>query len=932
MIKIKHRPDNLRRVLIAWFLLAALQGVFTANLILASPSASEAVLWGLSPARLALLAGVGITTLLLAWTGGLMWRGLQPLTSRLENRLKSLTAGRGWKWVSLICVAGLLLNAYLIVLTPAISEPYTRAVLERMAPLFYWLSGLCAETMILLSLTPPVGNSIRHQLKNPIVRGALILWSLFIAIWIWIAWSRIGLEVDPRGWNVLGAPVTEIHVLLAWLVGIGFLAVGLRSKRWQRISPQTRLDLTLFILLWIGAAYYWNSVPLPASWFVTGPTAPNQEYYPNSDALIYDTTGQSVLVGERYKSWDQPYPRRPIYAMFLAGLRALTGQDYQVTGYLQAGILAFIPALIYLLGKNLDNRLAGLIAAVLIILREGSGIAISGSATISHSRLLMSDFPNALGVLLFTLLVVYWSRDPANKRRYALLGGVVLGLFMLNRPETGILAVGFGIIAFLILINRFKALMTGLALFGLGAVLVLSPWIWRNYQLGGSLFLERPDNRINFILDRFQRPVNRPTPTPPPDSSGFFEGGIEKGVEASSWAQYVSASISQVDNHLTAGVPDDLLSPQEEPENQDLVGPASFLHTVGTHFTNSLIQFALMLPDANRIPEAAITFTGHQDLSRLYNECCTTINYVRRLPFWFDPELEGFDYPPQVSIPLLVNLFIVAVGLSKCWSRERWRGWIPLLFAFLFISILALARTSGGRYILSVDWVVLLYFSIGLSQLTLWFLTALTGIVAPAGWLGASAGENKEYRPKRRKIISIAAFLLLIIAALALPLSESWIRSHYPQQRKELMVNEVLSEQVNANPLSLKREIIADFEESGGLILAGRALYPRFYPAHEGAPGKPGTDTWAGMAKPSFYSQVFSRMSFYLVGPRNLSVLIRMGNSPDFFPHTANVVVFGCPTEAFLDARAVGLFDDSNRLEAVYTWDGDGLFTCSPTP
>lgn len=885
-----------RRLAVIWFSLAGVQGLLAVGLFFTVPSQSGAVFLGLSAARLVFAAALLLASLLLLAAAA--WTHRRPASDRQPavRALQGLSRPHRWQWLTALSMVGLLTGIFLVLLTPEITEPFTSSLLERLQPLIVWFSGLCAQTVILISGFYLGQAGLRALFSNRILRGALLIWGFTLLVWAWVAWTRIGLVVDPTGWNVLGAPVTEIHALLAWLAGVIFLSLVTWAGRSQP-SPPARLDLLIGAVIWLLAVAYWLSIPLPESWFVTEPIAPNFEYYPNSDALIYDTTGQSMLVGEPFKSWDQPFPRRPMYALFLAGLRTLTAQQYLLTAALQAAVLAFFPVLIYLLARQLDNRLSGILAAALVIVREGSGIAVSGSITVSHSRLLMSDFPNALGVLLFALLVVLWLRSPEIRLRQplALLAGAVLGTFMLIRPESGVLLAAAGGIALLVLQRQPRRWMLGMVMMGLGVALILAPWVWRNYQLTGQIFLERPGNRLDFLLERF----GELQPAPP------LAGRASAQRNAS-----LGGSRLQSDAAL-----------QVEPESP------TFLESFSTHFVHSQTQLALMLPATVRMPEALIGFMAHQEPARFYEQCCTTDSYLRRLPFWFDIDLQGFDLPRQSVVPLLVNLFLLSLGLSTAWHKQRWLGLLPLSFALLYILITAVARTSGGRYLLAVDWVSIFYFSLGLSQLTLWGMRGLTSWQTPSRWLAAEPSvESRRARPGGKWLLPLA---LLLAAAILLATVEAFVPSRYDAERTEAQYQALLTAD-NASGLDLPA--IEAFQENGGLILPGRALYPRFYPAERGAPGNPGTDTWAGMARPSFFPQPFDRMGFYLVGPRNLTVLLPSAEPVDGLPNAADVLVFGCPTEAFLQARAVAVFDQAGQFSALYSDGTSGLPACESAP
>jgi uncharacterized membrane protein len=91
--------------------------------------------------------------------------------------------------------------------------------------------------------------------------------------------------------------------------------------------------------------------------------------------------------------------------------------------------------LIYWLTKGLHQRTSAFIAAGLVILRERNAIALSGSIRVSHSKLMMSDLPAVVAVVLLTWLLVSWLQNPAHKRSLPIAIGGGVGLLMLLRPQ-----------------------------------------------------------------------------------------------------------------------------------------------------------------------------------------------------------------------------------------------------------------------------------------------------------------------------------------------------------------------------------------------------------------------------------------------------------------------------------------------------------------
>ncbi|HEX6305826.1 MAG TPA: glycosyltransferase family 39 protein, partial [Anaerolineales bacterium] len=645
------------RILRGYFLIAVLQGGLILLTLLQIPTdAKNRFLFGFSALRLGIAAGVILAMLAFAWLALETWR-ISPWFTRLISTLeRQIKRQRVWAAVAILLVAGVLAGSYLLLLTAEISEPFARAYFERLAPLILWATLLSLQTLIALPALRH-GADVRHYFpQSRTYRWALAIFGLVLAFGAWIAWSGIGFEPDATGWNALGTPLLETQLFLAWGASLMFLAfttwLAQRSKvnsqdENKRAFPGANFDLLVCLLLWIGASIYWWSIPLPDSWFVTEPTAPNFEFYPNSDALIYDTTGQSILVGERFKSWDLPFPRRPMYALLLAFLNFVGNQEYETVILGQIILLALFPVVLYLLTRKLSNRFVGFMVAILAILREGNAIKLSGNLTISHSKLLMSDFPAALGVALFTYLIIAWLHSPDSRRMLPLISGGVLGAFMLVRPEVAVLL----FVVFIVIsggwYRRPIYLSKKVLLIFAGILLVLSPWIWRNWELTGEIFLDSPDHRIDLFIERFNIPSNQSESGYQIDPAGF-NGTVSINETVNS--PVIAASIPLIKDDLI------LLANKIEANM-----PGDILAFIRAHYVHSQVQSVLYLPDAWRLPDTLISYFGHKSLPKFFEECCSARNYVRRLPYW-NQNWQG-DFLQQSIIPVLINLFLVSLGL-----------------------------------------------------------------------------------------------------------------------------------------------------------------------------------------------------------------------------------------------------------------------------
>ena len=72
----------------------------------------------------------------------------------------------------------------------------------------------------------------------------------------------------------------------------------------------------------------------------------------------------------------------------------------------------------------------------------------------------------------------------------------------------------------------------------------------------------------------------------------------------------------------------------------------------------------------------------------------------------------------------------MAFGIGTAVQRDRLRGLVPLGVLLLYLGANSLARTSGGRYLVPVDWILIAYFSIALAEIA---RAATAALAQPAG-------------------------------------------------------------------------------------------------------------------------------------------------------------------------------------------------------
>lgn len=717
------------------------------------------------------------------------------------------------------------------------------AVLDRLRPLLSLGMGLCLAALAFAPIQidgwrETTRRSLTWAWSNP-QRSAGIIFACTALLFFGSAQAIEAFGHDVIGWNTTGAPLLDVQLTaLVLLIGAGLL---IRSRRGWQPAHSGRTDWVIFFLVWGLAAAAWTTLPLKPSWYLAEPQPPTSTFAPNSDALVYDLTAQNMLVGEglRTRSFDDIQVRRPTLTFFFGLLHAAAGQDYAMLAVLQSALLAVFPALAYLVTRDLSGRLAGLCAALLVVIRESNAILLSDRITVAHAKLLMSDLPTAIGVAAFLALILPWMHHQTSRPVNRLLAaGGLLGALVMIRPETILLLPAAAAFA---LPTGWRRAAKGSAWMGVGLFLVLLPWLTRNYLKTGEIFIEVPGNRASFLVDRlFSEPAG-PVPTPTP------------------------AKVAPA------------------PAGQDAADP---LRRIASHFLHNNFQAFLVFPATFRPADAGIGYLLNREADRFRVSCCSGANYIERLPFW---QWHDWDLrlPRESVAPVLFNLMLFSVGLAAAWRKLGPAGWMPFAYGELHMLVNALARTSGGRYLLPVDWIWMAYFAIGLAAVCLWAFRLLAPL---PGWKVIDREAPAAARPTRPASPYLAASLLLLFGA-ALPIGERLFPAVYPQDAPQDWV---------ANAAAAP-EILALLEDPDAAILHGRSLYVRSFPTGEGA---------FGLTFPNLYPQPFPRLTLFIAGPVSSGVVLPLDALPDLpADPELDVLAIGCvvqhPKQIYLDAAVV---------------------------
>lgn len=855
---------------------------------------------------------VVLVIVLVQLVGGLLllhsWRYPGRTAAGLE-RLRARTDSTSQQ-AAIYCLGVLFLLAclYTILLAPEIDEIYSRLIFLRLGPVVGWAAFVTALLLMgfgLLHGSLPFRFSFLASfwIFLGLLAGSLLAWTL-------LARPLIPELVNRAGWNATGVPVIEWQLALAWLGGLALAGLAayldrrMPARKGTSRSSSLWPDLALAILLWLLAVLVWQSIEITPSWFVSSRLPPNRELYPYSDARLYDTVAQDALDGAGFRFYRSPYIRRPLHALYMLVLHLAAGQGYEKLVLAQILILAMLPVLMYFLVKAFHNRFSGAMAALLLLIREANAIALAGTITSAHVKVLLVDLLTSMLVMLVVLAAFHWLKNLTSARLTGLGVGGCLGLAMLVRLETSVFIPAVLLLLLLLLLpgRHYRTLWIQSLTFVLGIGLVISPWVARNWLQTGEIFIDSPGHRQSLILQRFTlwqqsalQPTAVPTTTQPALPTPVEDAPpVTPAVEPPS----TGANIAQLslDPHSPRGL------------------AAYFL----AHYLNSQVQTILYLPSTFRWLDSLVSLSGHGSLERFLVSCCSPRDYVRRLPFWH--RWEG-DFPRQSLLPIALNLAMVASGASLMWRRHRWVGLVPAVLWVFYLAAHAIFRNSGGRYILPVDWVAAMYFSIGLAHGTLYLYRILFGAEKrrEAGQPAARADLPVTGSPAGLKFISYPLCLLCFLVSLAIPLVETGLPGRFSPEQEQRMLNQFLE---SPQLTQAQKQQLTQSLQAGSAAQVGRALYPQLFRAGYGAPG---------YEQGPLSARDYPRLVFFLTGADSSDLALPVQGRVEPVPDGTLALVVLCPAgyPNFPEVLAAGFFNVSGELEEIYYRSAEaGEYAC----
>ncbi|NOY98935.1 MAG: hypothetical protein GXP40_07005 [Chloroflexi bacterium] len=674
--------------------------------------------------------------------------------------------------------------------------------------------------------------------RKHVYRAAGIALAVLLLVMVVVKRTRLGLIPDPAYWAEPGVALQGWQVALAVLGGLFILVLGLRVHFDRDAKAGTLTDALLALALWGVAVGSWLSVPLDV--------LKNSFYspiaYPLGQPLPYSDAGFYDYLSQGLllgNGFMVRVPPRPLYVVFLAGLHALFGVRYDRIIMGQTIVLALFPVVLYFLGKKLHSRAAGVTIGLLAIFRELTGLWISSAARVSNSKMMLTDVPTALVLSLGALLVLRWLQSARKDARQGLLPLVAGGVFGL-----------------LLLLRTQSMLILPFIFF----IALLAFWPrWRQWVVAALVFVLGVTVSVGPWLLHNWHVTGKVT----------FDDPQQLALLSSQYSFSENLNLDAFDF-------------ESESLANNLLGfviqnPGYAAGFIANHFMATEIDGLLALPLFER-------FDGLQAPVNLY---WTT----------WDGRLAGYNI-----VLIVFYLALIAVGLGAAWHHLRWIGFIPLAFNLGYALANGVARFSGWRYDLPVDWVAYFYFGIGVVELLGGAALLFGADLGRLFTISVRQSEDAGYAPSKipwAKAGLVAAGFLVIGF---LPwMMETAIPPHFESLPEDALIARAASLPSMQDAGNTLPGLQAFAEQPDAVILAGRLLYPRFYRRGDGIFS---AHPWAAYAQ-----RDFPRMGFIVIDQTVTQAVLPMGETPAAFPNGADVIVLGCQHGDYLEVRTVSFVD-----------------------
>ncbi len=878
-----------QRALILTLLASILSTVYCAFLLLRIPADSKnAFLFGLSKERLLMLSGYAVFFLLFIILFFLRDKAAEILQKK--TFLKS------------IFLCGAVVSLFFL-LMPDYRFGRFSAIFIHIKPYILWLFSVSAAFSLYYGYLNDRFLPVRETIKNLGTQKVYIFPTLCILL-AGMAFTEItglGKTVESSLWNKNGIPLQSIQLFISFVIFCLLWKTGV----FKRIGSSK--IVSNFFLIWFVSAFIWSLAPEMHHFFAPGPYEPNHTFYPYSDASSYDLQAQTALNGWGFNYGDSLLKPTVVFMTFIS--RLITGNDTTKSMLVQSAIYAVLPAIIYLFGTAVGGNGCGYLAAVFSLLREWNAIRTRSVSTV-HSRLVMSEFLTQILLALLCYAVFRWLKKNGRESLYAIITGGALTLGSFTRYNF----FAFFPAVLLILIigywKQFRRLWKPLFFFFLSMLLTAAPYLYREKNITWNIFSELTYT-IKYVLIR-QRIMGEP-PLTAEQVTALMHG---ESIDNQTSEPENEAQISQPETEEDGTGPV-IISTDEKISDNAVSDKTSEIHEtkedefntgqITEEFTNissyknlplfaSIINHSLhnLISSFLALP---LELTFH-DLHHIYTQEGDGL--------WKDNWQGTFSVRQWISIGIWVLLFSAGIGVLI--KTHGLAGFSIIYFGIVYALSIGISRSSGGRYIVPINWIPTL------------LLAFCCSLILSRGKIEIPEAHFNKL-PAWQPVCALAGFFCFFSAMI---LFEKLI----PQKITSAPEGDlsVLKERLSDQTYINWDLVESQFEEGTLHITHGVSEYPRFYYFRGGE----------HISRGALMRKEFSRMTFIGLGMddgrrSSAEYMIPRMNLISEFPQDSVYRAISCTSEfGYEDVLAVTIDTPSGE---VYTYLRNPLpeFAC-PVP
>ncbi len=850
-----HKEDhsNQRAFVLTLFAIIPVT-IFCAFSLLKIPADQKnAFLFGLSKERLLMLVGFGILLL------------FDILTLLFRKKLATVLLHNDV--FQRICY-GLSIVSLFFLLMPNYRFHKAAAYFSRIKPYILWLFLSAALFSIMLCCTKDRFASIKSLFINLYAhkKHITVFFLIILALVLFIEISGLGKTVETSLWNKNGIPLQIIQlfctiVIFALIRKCGVFRQMANNKRFIH-----------FLIIWAVSAAIWSLAPKSPHFFSPGPYLPDQNYYPYSDAVTYDIAGQTALNGWGFNLKRTVLKPALVFINFLTHLVA--GNNYNLSMYIQSGLFALLPAVMFLFGDAIGGIGCGYLAAAFSVMKEWNALNTHTVLT-THSRLIMSEFLMQIILASFCYAVFRWLKKEGQENYYASFAGgtVMLGIF--TRYNFMAFVPAALLILFIGYRKQIRSLTKPLLFFFLTMLLTAAPMLIRDAITSSGMISELSYTIQNVLIrQRFQ------------EKSPF---------EAESGVNSQNAQISEIASDSPETQKDEFNTGQitQQFSNNNSIKNLPLVPSIINHSLHNISASFLTLP-------MEISF---QDLSHLYKQDGDGL--------WKDGWQGQFSSMQWFLI--ITWLLAGAVTLAYLVKYFGVAGFSILYFWFVYAFSIGFSRSSGGRYVVPMNWIPMLLLAV--------FLSILFAKGSPLVPEKDNVVSVKYKYSNKKAYCSIVCFTLFFTAMLFF---ENFMPAKDTAVQEEDLT--VLKERL-ADQDRIDWETVEKQQEEGLLhITHGIVVYPRFYYFKTGEHASSG----------STMGKEFSRMTFMGINKNDKNILYQEYLMPHKdaivnFPQDSVFRAISCKSDfGYEDILAVTIETPQGE---VFTYKRDPLpeFSC-PVP